>query len=169
MSHHEACKNCGGLVVTKADLARCRLKIGAIHSLPALRRKNAARAMVHDEFMATLEIFLLTGIQVLAHPFRVLYHWERRHPETLFAPVCRLLRDHRVAAELNFHTNEPPPKFFKMCIESGVKLVFGSDAHNLYEVGELAPHLEMLSAMGYDSGFGEFLSLAVKKHKGHKR
>lgn len=138
----------GELVATRRDLARCRLKVGAVHGLPVLRRANAGRAEVHAEFLAVLEKFLQTGIRILAHPFRLLNHSEKSPPTDLFAPVCRLLRTHHVAAELNFHTNTPAPDFFRMCIENGVPLVFGSDAHNLYEVGEFSAHLEMLAALG---------------------
>ena len=39
----------------------------------------------------------------------------------------------------------------------GVELSFGSDAHNLYEVGEFAPHLALLESCGFDGDLGEIL------------
>ena len=39
----------------------------------------------------------------------------------------------------------------------GVKLTLASDAHNLYEVGELAPHLELLRSIGFDGDVEEIL------------
>ena len=62
-----------------------------------------------------------------------------------------------MAAELNFHSNEPPPDFVRMCLEAGVRLALGSDAHNLYEVGEFAPHLALLRECGYDGDLGAVL------------
>ena len=78
-------------------------------------------------------------------------------PASLFEPTVELLRENKVAAEINFHTNEPPPKFARLCLDRGVELSFGSDAHNLYEVGEFAPHLALLESCGFDGDLGEIL------------
>jgi histidinol phosphatase-like PHP family hydrolase len=53
-----------------------------------------------------------------------------------------------VAAEINFHTNENDPRFFRECVERGVKIALGSDSHDLAEVGEFYPHLEVLRKAG---------------------
>jgi histidinol phosphatase-like PHP family hydrolase len=45
-----------------------------------------------------------------------------------------------------------------MCIESGVKLAFGSDAHSLHEVGEFAPHLRLLQDAGYDGDLRDVMA-----------
>ena len=78
-------------------------------------------------------------------------------PHHLFAPLVALLKENNVAAEINFHTNEPPLEFVKLCLECGVKLAFGSDAHNLYEVGEFYPHLKLLEAAGFNGSFEDIL------------
>ena len=67
----------------------------------------------------------------------------------MYAPTVRLLREQGTAAEINFHTNEPSADFVRLCLEQGVKLTFGSDAHNLYEVGEFSPHLALLREAGF--------------------
>jgi histidinol phosphatase-like PHP family hydrolase len=36
-----------------------------------------------------------------------------------------------------------------MCIERGVKIALGSDAHNLLEVGDFYPHLELLRSAAH--------------------
>ncbi len=69
----------------------------------------------------------------------------------------KLLKKHNVAAEINYHTNEPSEEFFSKCIRSGVKISFGSDAHNLYEVGEFYYHLQLLQRCGYDGDIGDIL------------
>ena len=48
------------------------------------------------------------------------------------------------AAEINFHHNQPDVAFFAACVERGVKITFGSDAHDLYEAGLLGAHLALL-------------------------
>ena len=79
-------------------------------------------------------------------------------PERLFAPLARLLRENGVAAELNFHSNNTPPEgFIRLCIEQGVKLTFGSDAHFMYEIGEFASHIDHIRACGYDGDLKDIL------------
>ena len=53
-----------------------------------------------------------------------------------------------MAAELNFHYNDPDPEFFRICREEGTRIVMGSDAHQLREVGDLQPHLRLLRQIG---------------------
>ena len=120
---------------------------------PAPRLDRAA-----DEYLAIQEQFVKSGIQILAHPFRVFRRALAPVPETLFFPTIQLLKQHNVAAELNFHTNTPDPVFFNKCIENGVKITFGSDAHNLYEVGEIAPHLKFLADIGIRDGFDDVIA-----------
>jgi len=66
------------------------------------------------------------------------------------APVVAVLKRYGIAVEINYHTNEPPAEFFRMCIENGIKLSLGSDAHNLYEVGEFYAHLKFLQKIAPD-------------------
>jgi len=144
--------------VMAGDLAQCQIKIGSIHGLLELLKPAPDIERAGDEFLGMLEPFLKSGIQILAHPFRVFHLDGRVMPSPLFLPVCRLLKENGVAVEINFHTNQPPPAFIRQCIEAGVKLVFGSDAHNLYEVGEFAPHLALLRSLGYDGDIRELLA-----------
>jgi histidinol phosphatase-like PHP family hydrolase len=53
-----------------------------------------------------------------------------------------------VAAEINFHTNENEAGFFRACADRGVRIALGSDSHDLAEVGEFYPHLEVLKRAG---------------------
>ncbi|OPZ68560.1 MAG: hypothetical protein BWY83_02265 [bacterium ADurb.Bin478] len=92
-----------------------------------------------------------SGIQVLAHPFRVFRKAKREVPRDLFQPLARLLKENGVAAEINFHTNQPDPDFFRICMEEMTPIVLGSDAHNLYEIGEFMPHLSLLAGIGMSS------------------
>ena len=71
--------------------------------------------------------------------------------------MVRLLRENGVAAEVNFHTNTPDPRFFRACLDAGVKLTFGSDAHEPHAIGEFTPHVEFLSACGYNGDVRDVL------------
>ena len=145
----------GEPVLFDEDRNKFDIFLGAMHYLPPESLKDihlAAKA-----FLTILGKFLDSGIQILAHPFRVFRRSRLPTPEYLFPDVVRLLKKHNVAAELNFHTNEPPLKFVEMCLEEGVKFSFGSDAHNLYEVGEFYPNLRLLQEAGYSGNFGDIL------------
>jgi histidinol phosphatase-like PHP family hydrolase len=152
------CAYDGSPFVRAEDLARCQVRIGAIHRLPELMKSKPDIDKACDEYLAMLALFLKSGIQVLAHPFRVFRRRDQSVPPRLFLPVCRMLRESGVAAELNFHANRPPPVFVRQCIEAGVKLTFGSDAHNMYEVGEFAPQLALLRSLGYAGDIRELLA-----------
>jgi putative hydrolase len=81
--------------------------------------------------------------------------WEA--PPVLFEPTARLLREHGVAAEINFHTNQPPVEFVRCCLDSGVRFSFGSDAHNLAEIGDFACHMALLREAGFDGDLSDVL------------
>lgn len=147
----------GRPVIRPDDRAHFRFLTGAIHRLRALKQPNVDLSAASDEFLFLLERFLPAGIKVLAHPFRVFRRAGVEVPEELFRPAVDLLRENGVAAEINFHTNEPSAVFVRLCIESGVKLTLGSDAHNLYEVGELSPHLALLCACGHSGDLNDIL------------
>jgi len=95
-------------------------------------------------YMEGVRKLLACGIQVLAHPFRLFHRNRMDRPLELYGPVARLLSERGVAAEINFHTNVPDPEFFALCVRQGVKVAFGSDAHELREVADLHPHLALL-------------------------
>ncbi|HUT25717.1 MAG TPA: metallophosphoesterase [Sumerlaeia bacterium] len=147
----------GNAIVLPQDQARAGFRIGAIHSLREFKNPQPDPARARDEFLRILGRFLSSGIEILAHPFRVFRRGGMDAPPSLFDPVVRMLREAKIAAEINFHTNEPPPEFFELCIEAGVPISLGTDAHNLYEVGELAPHLELLRACGCDGNLKDVL------------
>ena len=146
----------GNMILQNEDQQRAQLLNGAIHQLPELRKEKVDLKRATDEYLRILECFVQTGIQILAHPFRIFRSHEV--PTKLFVPVIRMLRENNVAAEMNFHFNRPQPEFVKMCVEAGVKITFGSDAHNLYEVGEFAPHLKLLDEIGYKGDLKDIMA-----------
>lgn len=58
---------------------------------------------------------------------------------------------------LDFHHKDPNPDFFCQCIEAGVKISFSSDSHNLYEIEDLFPHLDLLKSTGFDGDLSDIL------------
>jgi len=135
----------GKLTLLEEDEDCWFVTIGAVHFLPGT---GAGRREAAAAFMKTTEGLCNENIDVLAHPFRYFIRSNLEVPEELFKPMARLLAERKVAAELNYHTNRPDVRFFELCLEEGVKIALGSDAHYLEEVGEFTPHLELLRQAG---------------------
>ena len=146
------CDASGTPVVIEKDLEGIAVKLGAVHHLESSDQDGAFR-----EFMRVNEKLIKSGIDVLAHPFRVFQRKKLPKPEYLYNEIASMLAENNVAAELNFHTNSPEEDFFGHCIEKGVKIVLGSDSHNLYEVGDLNPHLDFLEKIRPGSSLEKIL------------
>lgn len=149
----------GSPLLKPEDRQRIALRLGAVHSLPSIQHPPASPDIrkVHDEFLAMTTGIAHSGIDILAHPFRIFSRMNMEKPAELFPKVIQVLRATGVAAEINFHTNIPPPEFFRQCLEAGVKISFGSDAHNLYEIGEFTPHLALLKSIGFNGDLGDIM------------
>jgi histidinol phosphatase-like PHP family hydrolase/calcineurin-like phosphoesterase family protein len=147
----------GNMILADEDRQKAKVLNGAVHKLQELKREDKDINRAADEFLSILENFIPSGIQILAHPFRIFRGHEV--PARLFDPVVKLLKENGVAAEMNFHYNRPQPEFVLKCIEAGVGITFGTDAHNLYEVGEFAPHLQFLKEIGFDGDLNDILAV----------
>lgn len=135
----------GKPVIERELMPRFSFVNGAIHSLSA-SLQDVSYEDTKAEFMRMNEAILKSGVHALAHPFRI-FAWGRVKfpaPADLYLPLVKLLKQYGVAAELNFHCNQPDKEFFALCVEHGVKISFGSDTHNLYETGEFYPHMRMM-------------------------
>jgi histidinol phosphatase-like PHP family hydrolase/predicted phosphodiesterase len=137
----------GGLTLLPEDAGGWDVLVGAVHVTPECLSARPDQARVEAEFLRFTEILVRSEVDILAHPFRLFRRAGLRVPEELFAPVAELLAEGGVAAEINFHTNEESPEFVAMCVERGVKLALGSDAHGLWEVGALWSHLDLLARL----------------------
>jgi histidinol phosphatase-like PHP family hydrolase/predicted phosphodiesterase len=140
----------GRLVLQEHDRQRAQLIIGAVHFLPESVKPPEQRdhRQFVEQFRFVTERLCQGGIDILAHPFRIFRRAQVPTPAELYPWLARLLKERRIASELNFHTNEPHPQFVRMCLEMGIKLSFGGDAHELWEVGEFYPHLKLLESIG---------------------
>jgi len=138
----------GGLCLLEEDRGHWDLLIGAVHWLPGLDPASATPAELHRTFLAESEALCRAGVDVLAHPFRYFRRSKVEAPRELYGPMARLLAETGVAGEINFHTHQPDPRFVAACLDAGVKIALATDSHALWEVGELAPHLDVLRQAG---------------------
>ena len=137
----------GRTVVHPADRAKLQFCNGAVHAMDTMY-SGGDMAGIKEEFMFLCEAALRDGVQALAHPFRIFsFNGLGKKfpvPEELFVQLAEMLKKYAVAAEINFHCNQPEEEFFALCVQKGVKISLGSDTHNLYEVGEFYPHMQLL-------------------------
>lgn len=113
--------------------------LGAIHYIPD------TFSDIDKGFMWNIDLFCDYKVDILAHPFRIYKKLKLKRPVHLYNKVAKALYTNGIAAEINFHTNEPDWEFFKICIERGVKIAFGSDAHALFEVCAFEKNIEMIN------------------------
>ncbi len=125
--------------------------IGAIHEVEGLA-PGATQAEVVRAWMRDVERLLQQPIQVLAHPFRYFPWAGRPVPRELYRPVARMLAQAGVAAEVNHHKNPFELAFFRVCLEEGVRISLGTDAHVTRDIADLGPHLRTLGELGVSPG-----------------
>ena len=143
-------------IIEPAVWDKIKFRNGSVHVLNGIIENKDTKA-IEDEFLSLTEAIAASGVDVLVHPFRIFKRGGLTLPRHLFAPIIDILKHYGTAVEINYHTNEPPAEFFRMCIENGIKLSLGSDSHNLYEVGEFYPHLKFLQEIAPDSNISDLL------------
>ncbi|MBN1348501.1 metallophosphoesterase [candidate division KSB1 bacterium] len=152
----------GSLLLADADRDGWDILLGAIHNIPGCAKGKTSQQRAEVLFLKETERLLEHPIQVLAHPFRFFRRMALAAPIHLYGTVAEMLARSGIAAEINFHTNEPDPRFIEECISRGVKIALGSDSHDLKEVGEFYPHLKVLERAGVTET--ELLKVLFRPH-----
>jgi len=149
----------GRMVLQPEDRALAGFLLGSYHWTPESAARSPFDPQVCAERLRVIwESMLCSGIDVLAHPFRMYGLTEYDPPPELFRDLAGRLAKAGVAAELNYHNEEPYPEFVRACLDAGVRFSFGTDSHSLVEVCEFWPHLQLLRGMGVrDSDLDQFL------------
>ncbi len=138
----------GSLFLAEEDKRGWDLLVGSIHHIHDFDKGHTTRSQAEKLFLRDIERLLSHPIQVLAHPFRFLYHAEIKRSPNLYKTVARWLSESGIAAELNFHWNEPDTRFIEECLSLGVKIALATDSHKLEEVGDMSSHLELFQQIG---------------------
>lgn len=133
----------GQLTLLEEDREGWDHLVGAVHWLMP-QHEGSTQTSAELGFMRTTEALLSQGVHVLAHPLRYFRRAKWTTPKHLYRPLARLMGQAGVAAEINWHVNDPDPEFFALCLEEGCKLALASDAHHLSEVGDFLPHVRVL-------------------------
>jgi histidinol phosphatase-like PHP family hydrolase len=138
----------GSLLLAEEDREGWDLLVGAVHAIPGVDRASTTQAQAEQLFLREVERLCRQPIQVLAHPFRFFRRAGLECPVHLYGTVADELAQHGVAAEVNFHVNDPDPRFVEACLSRGVRIALATDSHDPAEVGELYPHLRVLREAG---------------------
>ena len=138
----------GRLCLAPEDAKGWDYLIGAVHEVEGIDAATASDAEVERAWLRDVERLLAYPIAVLAHPFRYFPWAHRTVPRHLYRPVARMLAQAGVAAEINHHKNPFELDFFRACLEEGVRLSLGTDAHVTRDIADFLPHLATLRALG---------------------
>jgi histidinol phosphatase-like PHP family hydrolase len=133
----------GQLILRDEERQWADVLVGALHFLPQ-DPKELSDAEFASAFMKTTEALLRFDLDILAHPLR-LFGWAKRAtPTELYKPLAQMLTAAGTAAEINYHLNNPFGEFIRQCVEAGVKIAFGSDAHETSQAGNLGANLALV-------------------------
>jgi len=147
----------GSLVLYDGDRARAEFLLGSIHFMPEFRQPHLEYEKFCEKFLFLTQKMLNSGIDILAHPFRLFYLNGLEIDPSLYEAVVGMLRQAKVAAEINFHNQQTTVEFAELCLKAGVKMTLGSDSHSLDQIGELGPHLRLLKDCGYNGDLKDIL------------
>jgi len=142
----------GRLVFPEDLLSDLEVVVGAVHSLPTLRHGHPLAEVV-AEYKLQAQILADAGMDVLAHPFRVMLNEEYPVPDELIEWVVVLARSTGFALEINSHKRFPEEDLamIRLALEAGVTLATGTDTHRWSEFGDFSYHAEMLTRAGMPS------------------
>ncbi len=138
----------GRLCLAPEDAEGWDYLIGAVHEVEGIDPTTATDAELEKAWLRDVERLLSYPIAVLAHPFRYFPWYHREIPRHLYRSVARRLAQAGVAAEINHHQNPFELDFFRACLEEGVRISLGTDAHITRNIADFLPHLGTLQALG---------------------
>lgn len=147
----------GHPIIHKQDWTQLPHRMAAVHHLSQTGKGATNPTQFREEFLKQCRAAVRSGASVLAHPLRVFSREGIPVPDGLDDEIVALLRQTDVAAEINFHTQTVDENFCHKCLDAGVRLAFGSDSHNLYEVGEFYPHLALMKRLGVEDYLHDIL------------
>jgi histidinol phosphatase-like PHP family hydrolase len=139
-----------GQIMFPEDLrADVDIMIAALHYMPTLRRR-APYAEIEAEFRQQTQWLLEYGVDVLAHPYRILLGANQPVSPELVEWIVDLAQKHDTALEINSHKIFPEHdiEMIRLAVARGMKLVLGTDAHNSREFGDFSYHYDILAQAG---------------------
>ena len=131
----------GQLVFEEEFMGKFPALIGGLHYLKVEKDNFEKR------FKSQILSFMGQGINLLAHPFRILLSKGLLIKDSLIFWTVEKAKEYNVALEVNSHFRFPEidKKMCKWCIKKGVKIAISTDSHRVSEFGDFSYHYKMLS------------------------
>ena len=142
------CRADGSWVLDPVWADRLEIRLGAVHAVPEGAQEAPRNEVVLDQFMRQTCALLETGIDVLAHPTRLLRHRGVPTPPQTVLPLIRCAVRNGVALEINPHHHEPETGFFRLALDQGAAIAVGTDSHALHELGDFRAHVRVFRELG---------------------
>ena len=136
----------GEAILRDEDRRFADVLLGAVHFF-CLPTEEMTDAEMIAEYVDATDRILDYGVDVLAHPWRLLDRklknpWPGRRDA--YAYLAKRLAQTDTAAEINYHKTANDADFFALCVQHGVKIATGSDAHEQHETANLGVYLDLL-------------------------
>ena len=108
------------------------------------------RGITDGAAIASLRAAEIYGMEVLAHPYRLLLAENVPVTEQLHAWTVRCAAEHGFALEINSHKPfvECDLEMIRVAAEAGVPLAIGTDTHRWSEFGDFSYHVHILRKAG---------------------
>ncbi|MEA3402615.1 MAG: PHP domain-containing protein [Armatimonadota bacterium] len=139
----------GRKVFPEGLLGTLDVVLGAVHSMPTLRHQGRPEE-IEAEFRFQVQALAGHGMQVLAHPWRLLLAADVPLSEELLCWTVATARDRGFALEINSHKQYPAEdlRMTRLAAEMGVPLAVGTDTHRWSEFGDFSYHVAILRQAG---------------------
>lgn len=135
-----------GVSISPKNAKRCELILGGLHQLNDrvfwndYRPVNKPGSFVEDMRITLIKAIESKLIDVLAHPTwlpeSIRVQSNQLITQNWINEVVNVAADHNVAIEMSGAWKVPNLTFIKKCLQKGVKLSVGSDAHTAQMIGQ---------------------------------
>lgn len=139
----------GSIDIGEEVLDKLDVVLAGVHSLGS--SNSIPEAVARDYFTSVMGAIGNQKIDVLTHPFWFFDDLSPHLSSEDLSNFAKAASDRGVAIELNERYHAPSEDVLTICLDEGVKISVGSDAHRLHEVGKIKWAMKMLEQIDVES------------------
>lgn len=131
---------CGEMLFEDEFIESLHARLGSIHYLDSIQNEKS-RDEIIEEFKKQTLTFIEAGVDIIAHPFRILGSNGIDVDESLILWLIKHARG-KTALEVNAHKKFPEldVKMVRKCCEYGTQIAVGTDSHRMAELFDFSYH-----------------------------